>query len=123
MFTVSKLSVRHSFWSSSTPLPSSTPPNKDCTDIDPKKAAKFFANKFATGSSVSKNPQGEDEIFIQGDVADEVEDLILDEDDKKAFAVFLGKVSGNQIEVVDEGKLKKKNWEGSRLRERESQRM
>lgn len=41
-------------------------------DIDLKKAAKFFANRFATGSSLSKNPQGEDEIFIQGDVADEV---------------------------------------------------
>lgn len=45
-------------------------------DIDLKKAAKFFANKFATGSSVSKNPQGEDEIFIQGDVADEVSHLM-----------------------------------------------
>jgi density-regulated protein DRP1 len=74
-----------------------------------KKAAKFFANKFATGSSVSKNPQGEDEIFIQGDVADEVEDMILDDEDKKAIAVFGGKVAGSQIEVVDEGKLKKKN--------------
>jgi density-regulated protein DRP1 len=74
-----------------------------------KKAAKFFANKFATGSSVSRNPQGEDEIFIQGDVADEVEDMILDDEDKKAIAVFGGKVAGSQIEVVDEGKLKKKN--------------
>lgn len=47
-------------------------------DIDLKKAAKFFANKFATGSSVSKNPQGEDEIFIQGDVADEVRYTVLE---------------------------------------------
>lgn len=78
-------------------------------DIDLKKAAKLFANKFATGASVSKNPQGEDEIFIQGDVADEVEDMILDEDDKKAVAVFGGRIAGDQIEVVDEGKLKKKN--------------
>lgn len=34
--------------------------------------AKFFAGKFATGSSVSKNPQGEDEIVVQGDVGDEI---------------------------------------------------
>ena len=45
------------------------------SDVDLKKAAKLFANKFATGASVSKNPQGEDEIFIQGDVADEVSPL------------------------------------------------
>lgn len=47
------------------------------SDIDLKKAAKLFANRFATGSSVSKNNQGEDEIVIQGDVADEVRLLIL----------------------------------------------
>lgn len=40
--------------------------------IDLKKAAKFFAQRFATGSSVSKNPQGLDEIVIQGDVWEEV---------------------------------------------------
>lgn len=37
-----------------------------------KKAAKFLAQKFATGASVSKNPQGFDEIVIQGDVTEEV---------------------------------------------------
>lgn len=40
--------------------------------VDLKKAAKLFAGKFATGSSVSKNPQGEDEIVIQGDVGDDI---------------------------------------------------
>lgn len=40
--------------------------------VDLKKAAKLFASKFATGSSVSKNPQGQDEIVVQGDVGDEV---------------------------------------------------
>ena len=40
--------------------------------VDLKKAAKLFANKFATGASLHKNPQGEDEIIIQGDVSDEV---------------------------------------------------
>jgi density-regulated protein len=34
-------------------------------DIDLKKAAKLFAQKFATGASVSKNPQGQDEIVVQ----------------------------------------------------------
>ncbi|KAM0751892.1 density-regulated protein DRP1 [Meredithblackwellia eburnea MCA 4105] len=76
-------------------------------DIDLKKAAKLFANKFATGASVTKNPQGEDEIHIQGDVADEVEEMILDPDDKKAFAVFAGKVGEDQVEVVVEKPKKK----------------
>lgn len=40
--------------------------------VDLKKLAKMFASKFATGSSVTKNNQGEDEIVIQGDVSDEV---------------------------------------------------
>lgn len=40
--------------------------------VDLKKAAKFLAGKFATGSSVSKNPQGLDEIVVQGDVAEEI---------------------------------------------------
>ena len=44
----------------------------DLFGIDLKKAAKLFAGKFATGSSVSKNPQGEDEIVIQGDVGDDI---------------------------------------------------
>lgn len=41
-------------------------------NIELKKAAKFFAQRFATGSSVSKNNQGEEEVVIQGDVAEEV---------------------------------------------------
>ncbi|XP_002165948.1 density-regulated protein isoform X1 [Hydra vulgaris] len=40
--------------------------------IDPKKAAKVFANKFSCGSSVT----GEDEIVIQGDVADDLIDFL-----------------------------------------------
>lgn len=44
----------------------------DLFGVDLKKAAKFFAGKFATGSSLSKNPQGEDEIVIQGDVGNEI---------------------------------------------------
>ncbi|XP_053666288.1 density-regulated protein homolog isoform X2 [Anopheles marshallii] len=41
-------------------------------DIDLKLAAKFFGTKFACGSSVT----GDDEIVIQGDVKDELFDII-----------------------------------------------
>lgn len=96
--------------------------------VDLKKAAKLFANKFATGASLHKTPQGDDEIIIQGDVSDEVrevaaraipqsssylssclgvpqvEEMILDKDDKKAFAVFGGKITEDQIEFQEEKK-------------------
>ncbi|CAE6504819.1 unnamed protein product [Rhizoctonia solani] len=45
-------------------------------DVDLKKAAKLFAQKFATGSSVTKNPQGQDEIVVQGDVTDDIVEMI-----------------------------------------------
>lgn len=41
-------------------------------DIDLKVAAKFFGSKFACGSSVT----GEDEIVIQGDIKDDLLDVI-----------------------------------------------
>ncbi|CAG8508643.1 13624_t:CDS:2 [Acaulospora morrowiae] len=47
-------------------------------DIDLKKAAKSFATKFACGSSVVKNNQGNDEIVVQGDVSDDLFDFILE---------------------------------------------
>ncbi|KAK4684999.1 density-regulated protein, partial [Tremellales sp. Uapishka_1] len=50
----------------------------DLFGVDLKKASKLFANKFATGSSVSKNPQGEEEIVIQGDVGDDIVCLFFD---------------------------------------------
>ncbi|GAB5589857.1 Translation machinery-associated protein 22 [Umbelopsis nana] len=46
-------------------------------DVDLKKAAKMFANRFACGSSVAKNNQNQDEIVVQGDFSDELLDLIL----------------------------------------------
>lgn len=46
--------------------------NLTCTGIDLKAATKFFGTKFACGSSVT----GEDEIVIQGDVKDELFDII-----------------------------------------------
>ena len=42
--------------------------------IDNKKAAKVFASKFSCGSSVT----GDDEIVIQGDVADDLVDFLLE---------------------------------------------
>ncbi len=44
----------------------------DLLEIDLKAAAKFFASKFACGSSVT----GPDEIVIQGDVKDDLLDII-----------------------------------------------
>ncbi|PVG01566.1 density-regulated protein DRP1 [Serendipita vermifera] len=44
--------------------------------IDLKKASKQFATKFATGASVSKNAQGLDEIVVQGDVTDEIVEML-----------------------------------------------
>ncbi|KAL4223922.1 hypothetical protein ACF0H5_017384 [Mactra antiquata] len=41
-------------------------------DIDLKDASKFFANKFACGSNI----QGEDEIVIQGDIKDDLFDIL-----------------------------------------------
>ena len=40
--------------------------------IDPKVASKFFGGRFACGSSVT----GDDEIVIQGDVGDDLYDVI-----------------------------------------------
>ncbi|KAJ3042918.1 Translation machinery-associated protein 22 [Rhizophlyctis rosea] len=45
-------------------------------DVDLKKAAKLFATKFACGASVTKNPQGQDEIVVQGDVQDDIYELV-----------------------------------------------
>ncbi|KAI7903375.1 translation initiation factor SUI1 [Cokeromyces recurvatus] len=45
--------------------------------VDLKKAAKMFANRFACGSSVAKNNQGQDEIVVQGDFSDELYKIIL----------------------------------------------
>ena len=41
-----------------------------------KPAAKKFAQKFATGASVSKNNEGKDEIVVQGDCSDELVDFM-----------------------------------------------
>ncbi|KAG9317902.1 density-regulated protein DRP1 [Chiua virens] len=69
-------------------------------DVELKKVAKFLAQKFATGASVTKNPQGQDEIVVQGDVADEVLELI-----ENKTGVFKGIPAAN-VEIVEEKKKK-----------------
>ncbi|KAI9297028.1 density-regulated protein DRP1 [Neoconidiobolus thromboides FSU 785] len=44
--------------------------------VELKKAAKLFANKFACGSSVTKTATGQEEIVVQGDVSEELLELI-----------------------------------------------
>ncbi|KAH7917153.1 density-regulated protein DRP1 [Leucogyrophana mollusca] len=73
-------------------------------DIDLKKAAKFLAQKFATGASVTRNAQGAEEVVVQGDVADEVLELI-----ESSSGVLKGVPVAN-CEVVEE--KKKKGAEG-----------
>ncbi|KAJ1945563.1 Translation machinery-associated protein 22 [Linderina pennispora] len=67
--------------------------------VDLKKTAKNFANHFACGGSVSKNPQGQDEIVVQGDFSDEILELILK---------MHPEVPKDNIEQVEEKKSKKK---------------
>jgi density-regulated protein DRP1 len=69
-------------------------------DVDLKKAAKLFASKFATGASVTKNVQGQDEIIVQGDVADEIMDMISEQ-----VGVLKG-VPEDNVEIVEEKKKK-----------------
>jgi len=68
--------------------------------IDLKKAAKQFATKFATGSSVKANAAGEDEIVVQGDVADDIFDMIVEE-----VGVLKG-IPEDNIEIIEEKKKK-----------------
>ncbi|KAF5377343.1 hypothetical protein D9757_008026 [Collybiopsis confluens] len=68
--------------------------------IDLKKAAKQFASKFATGASVTKNPQGLEEIVVQGDVSDEVVEMI------EAEAGILKGIPVDNVEIVEEKKKK-----------------
>jgi density-regulated protein len=70
------------------------------SDIDLKKAAKAFAQKFATGSSVTKNAQGLDEIVVQGDVSDEILEMI-----EGQVGLFKG-IPAENVELVEEKKKK-----------------
>ncbi|EIW61413.1 density-regulated protein DRP1 [Trametes versicolor FP-101664 SS1] len=70
-------------------------------DVDLKKAAKFFAQKFATGASVTKNPQGLDEIVVQGDVSGEIVEMIED-----GVGLLKGVPKDNVVEVEEKSKKK-----------------
>ncbi|KAI9188711.1 Translation machinery-associated protein 22 [Blastocladiella emersonii ATCC 22665] len=50
----------------------------DVFGVDLKAASKLFSQKFATGSSAGRSAEGLGEIVIQGEVADEVMDLIVE---------------------------------------------
>ena len=64
---------------------------------DLKKVAKELGKKFATGCSVTKRPDGQgEEITMQGDLADEVEEYVLDD---------MKDIPEDNVEVV-EGKKK-----------------
>ncbi|KAF8632806.1 hypothetical protein AX15_001671 [Amanita polypyramis BW_CC] len=75
--------------------------------IDLRKAAKQFASKFATGASVTKNLQGQDEIVVQGDVGDDILELIESE------AGVLKGIPVDNIEFVVDKKKKAAAAEGA----------
>ena len=65
---------------------------------DLKKVAKELGKKFATGSSVTKRADGlGEEITVQGDVADDIEEWILD--------VFED-IPEDNVEIVEDKKKK-----------------
>ena len=69
--------------------------------LDLKKVARDFGKKFATGSSVTKTPQGGEEITVQGDVSDEIYDLLVDGEG------YAGCVLEDNIDLEDTTKKKK----------------
>ena len=79
-----------------------------------KKAAKLFAQRFATGGSVTKNAAGIDEIVVQGDVSQEIYDMIVEANDgsgqggkggKKGLDVLKGVLADN-VDIVEEKRKK-----------------
>lgn len=67
--------------------------------LENKKVAKELGKKFATGSSMTKSPAGQEEITVQGDVSDDVRDWLLD--------VYGSKVPEANIELIEDKKKKK----------------
>jgi len=68
-------------------------------DVDLKKASKFFATKFACGSSVTKNLQGLDEIVVQGDVSGDIVEMIEDQ-----VGLLKGVPADNVVEIEEKKK-------------------
>ena len=67
--------------------------------VDLKKAAKFFAQKFATGASVTKNTQGLEEIVVQGDVSGDIVEMI-----EEQMGLLKGVPADNIVEVEEKKK-------------------
>jgi density-regulated protein len=65
--------------------------------LDLKKVAKEFGKKFATGSSVTKVPGGGEEITVQGDVAVDIEEYLLE---------TYKDVPEDNVEIVEDKKKK-----------------
>jgi density-regulated protein DRP1 len=66
--------------------------------LELKKVAKDFGKKYATGSSVTKVPGGGEEITVQGDVAYDIEEFLLD---------TYKDIPEDNIEVIEDKKKKK----------------
>lgn len=65
--------------------------------LELKKVSKEMGKKFATGASVTKTPQGGEEITIQGDLSDDVFDWLCDAHPE---------VPEDNIELVEDKKKK-----------------
>ena len=63
-----------------------------------KRAAKFFAQKFACGSTVSKDASGKDEIVIQGEFADKIV-VIIGKEYPQVFASLFYSLPDLQIHL------------------------
>ncbi|EMD40297.1 hypothetical protein CERSUDRAFT_79971 [Gelatoporia subvermispora B] len=68
-------------------------------DVDLKKAAKLFAQKFATGASVTKNLQGQEEIVVQGDVSGDIVEMI-----EEGVGILKSVPKDNVVEVEEKKK-------------------
>lgn len=79
VFGLEIFGIEYVFFLHFTFLPQVSPTERGTNDHRLKAAAKKFANKFATGASVSKNNQNQDEIIVQGDVSDEIFDFITED--------------------------------------------
>jgi len=76
--------------------------------VDLKKAAKLLAQRFATGASVSKNPQGQDEIVVQGDVSDDILEIIEEANADKGTAALVSCFKVVPVDNVEQVEDKKK---------------
>jgi len=70
-------------------------------DIDIKKASKCFAQHFSCGSSVT----GEDEVVVQGDVYDDIIDLIQEKWPQARFCMPQYRVYGSAIAWTEASSL------------------